>query len=179
MESQKYSFIHLKIEVNYSLEIIGSRKGLSPFVLDFSIRMGKDQIVSESSNLNTPYIHSNIFSSLKSNFGEGVRAFKEKLLIQENSGNKILFSMEWKPTDSLTHELIWSVIFEIEITKKSNNLTKIIGRVGQKKLKSVKKNIILSNQDNPVFDTILIEIINLIQTKIENFDTSLIQWLIE
>jgi hypothetical protein len=179
MGSQKYSFFYLKIDVNYLLEITGSRKRLSPFVLDFTIRMDKDQIFSDSVTLNVPYIQSNLFSSLKSKFAEGLGSFKEKFSIQENSSEKILFSMEWKPIDYLADELLWSINIEIKIDKKNSNFAKITGKLGQKKLKSVKKIIVLANQDNGVFDTILIKIISLIQTKIDNFDTALIQWLIE
>ncbi|MHA1984603.1 MAG: hypothetical protein ACW967_09630, partial [Candidatus Hodarchaeales archaeon] len=153
MESPKYSFFNLKIEANCLLEITGARKGLSPFVLDFSIKMGNNQIISDKINLNVPYIQSNTLSLLKSKFSNGVGSFKKKFSIQENISDKILFSMEWKPIDHLAHELLWSITIEIETDKKNSNLAKITGKIGQKKLKNVKKNIDLSNQDNSVFDS--------------------------
>lgn len=179
MESQKYSFLHLKIESNYYLEIIGSRKGLAPFVLDFSIQMGKNQILSDNINLNTPYVQASSFLILKNKLRGNLEVFKENLLIKGPNEKNFRFFLQWKPIDYLAHELLWSIDIEVEQDKKKENLVSIIGKIGQKKFKNIKKNITLLDKGNRELEILFKEIINLIKSKKTNFDDGIIKWLID
>ena len=177
MQTRKYSVFYLIIETNNILEISGARKGLAPFVVEYQIKNFNTESINKKFVLETPYIQSDFFSSRRSLIIEDISEFIKNFSLKENK--KILFKVKWKPVEYLSHQQSWFIQANIVQNEKKASSIRIQGEMGQKKRKKFKKDIPINLDSIKSFNDVIKTIIEIINSKLEDFNPELLSWLIQ
>ena len=182
MQIRKYSKFHLIIKNKNELEILGTRKGLTPFLIEYSIKKSNNEIINKKFSLETPYIQSNFFYFKKDTMSGDIDKYIKIFNTNKDMNKEISFFVDWKPVEYLSHQHSWSLQAKITQNENKNGFIRIQGKMGQKKQRNFKKDINIGQNSiylYDLFDEVIKIIIDLISSRSDEFSPELLLWLIK